>query len=145
MKTIKHQELLNILANYYSLYLKTQSYHWNITGIHFMSIHKLLEGDYEMLADHIDGVAERIRILAEKVPVSFKIFDQLSKISEPNENLDEKAMLQDLHNSNLQLIEMMRKAIDVYDQNKDIFTVDLLTGYILDRQKQLWFLTASLA
>jgi starvation-inducible DNA-binding protein len=97
MKKITNQELLNVLANYYSLYIKTQCYHWNVTGIHFISLHKLLEGDYEVLADQIDGLAEQIRILGDKVPVSLKIFDQLSRISEPNETLDDKAMLQDLY------------------------------------------------
>ena len=70
------------LADTYILYLKTQNFHWNVTGPHFHSLHEMFEEQYEALAEAIDVLAERIRALGQVAPGSFAQFQKLSTLKE---------------------------------------------------------------
>ena len=72
--------LNKLLADSYILYLKTQNYHWNVTGQMFQSLHLLFENQYQEQAIAVDGIAERIRALGEYAPGSFAAFSKVSSI-----------------------------------------------------------------
>jgi starvation-inducible DNA-binding protein len=55
--------LSRLLADSYTLYLKTQNFHWNVTGPMFATLHAMFELQYAELALAVDLVAERIRAL----------------------------------------------------------------------------------
>jgi starvation-inducible DNA-binding protein len=99
-KNHQHQkigdELTHLLAGTYSLYLKTQNYHWNVTGPNFHSLHLMFEEQYTQLADAIDVIAERIRALKIRVPASFSQFTKLSVLKDDNTSPNSKEMIKHL-------------------------------------------------
>lgn len=142
---MKNEGLFKLLASYYGLYVKTHSYHWNVIGPHFGPLHKMFNDQYDNLAEEIDEIAERIRMLGEKVPASLHSFAQLSIISSPNETLKDNEMVKDLYESNQKIITFMNALVKEYDQLGDIVTVDFLTERLAVRQKDSWFLLATIS
>lgn len=74
--------LSRLLADTYTLYLKTHNFHWNVTGPQFNSLHLMFEGQYTELALAVDLIAERIRALGEPAPGSYSAYVKLSSIAE---------------------------------------------------------------
>ena len=74
--------LSKLLADSYSLYLKTHNYHWNVTGPQFNSLHAMFETQYTELAAAVDEIAERIRALGHLAPGSYTEFAKLSSIKD---------------------------------------------------------------
>ena len=72
--------LARLLADSYTLYLKTHNYHWNVTGPQFNTLHLMFEGQYTELATAVDEIAERIRALGIKAPGSYREFADLTEI-----------------------------------------------------------------
>ena len=77
-------ELAVLLADTYALYLKTQNYHWHVKGTQFKSLHELFERQYMELAAAVDEIAERILIMGNKAPATFKEFERLKRIKDGN-------------------------------------------------------------
>ena len=136
--------LKKILAETYSLQLKTQNYHWNVEGSNFISLHTLFETQYNDLFVAVDTIAERIRALGEKAPGSYGEFKKLASASEGNSGFDATQMLADLHSNNVALSAQLAKALAVADKAGDDSTVDLLTQRITVHDKAAWMLRASL-
>src|SRR3954451_3021518 len=76
------QGLARLLADTYTLYLKTHNFHWNVTGPMFETLHLMFERQYQELAEAVDGIAERIRALGLPAPATYHEFSQLSSIKE---------------------------------------------------------------
>src|SRR5690606_16386879 len=72
--------LAHVLADSYTLYLKTHNFHWNVTGPMFQTLHLMFEAQYTELALAVDTVAERIRALGQPAPGTYKAFAKLSSI-----------------------------------------------------------------
>src|SRR5271167_3140341 len=72
----------HVLADTYTLYLKTQNFHWNVTGPMFRTLHLMFEEQYVDLADAVDAIAERIRSLGVFAPASFVAYSRLGSIEE---------------------------------------------------------------
>ena len=83
VKSSKSPQIINglaeLLADTYTLYLKTQNFHWNVTGPFFHSLHGMFEEEYTELASAVDEIAERIRALGAMAPASFADFFRNSK------------------------------------------------------------------
>jgi starvation-inducible DNA-binding protein len=138
------EALKKVLADTYTLYLKTQNYHWNVEGANFRALHLLFEEQYNELFAAVDLIAERIRALGEKSPGSFAEFKKLTLISEGNSEFDSNRMLKDLHDSQQTIIGNLKKAITVADKADDVSTVDLLTQRITAHDKAAWMLKSSI-
>ncbi|MCE3232400.1 MAG: Ferritin Dps family protein [Rickettsiaceae bacterium] len=136
-------ELSILLADTYALALKTQNYHWNVTGMEFYSLHKLFEEQYEALHNAADELAERIRALGSFSPGSFGEFSKLTNIPEPKKNANSKAMLEDLIKSHETLVKQAKKVIDVSEKADDSSTADIVIGRIEEHQKIIWMLNSS--
>ena len=78
------QGLSSLLADTYTLYLKTHYFHWNVTGPMFQTLHLMFETQYNELALAVDLIAERIRALGVQAPGTYREFMQLSSIKESN-------------------------------------------------------------
>ena len=136
--------LSRVLATTYILYLKTQNYHWNVEGLTFYGIHKLLEMQYEEMQDAIDEIAERIRKLDCFAPASTIAFQKLSKISENKEAKTSKEMLSMLLEDQETLISLLREALDALCENPDEGTKDLFIQRLRAHEKMAWMLRSSL-
>ena len=133
-----------VLADSYSLYLKTQNYHWNVEGPHFRSLHLMFEEQYNDLFAANDDIAERIRALGEKVDGSYDGFAKLTKIKPGNKDLDEMEMVKDLFQSNQQLIATMQSCLEAAQSAGDEVTTDMMVGRLNAHEKTCWMLRSVL-
>lgn len=132
--------LKQILADTYTLQLKTQNYHWNVEGPNFHGLHTLFEQQYTDLFAAVDLIAERIRALGEKAPGSYAEFAKLTKMKEANVAHDSHAMAKDLMQSNETMAQQLKKALAVAEKADDASTADLLTQRITTHDKAAWML-----
>jgi len=138
------QSLKVVLADSYVLYLKTQNYHWNVTGPNFKSLHMLFEEQYTDLAMAIDEIAERIRTVGDKAPGSFKAFLDITTLAEAKDGLDANAMVEDLSESGKQIVASLKNALKVAQETDDEVTVGLIAERMTVHEKNGWMLRASL-
>ncbi len=136
-------QLKIVLADTYTLLLKTQNYHWNVMGSNFFAYHQLFEQQYNELFLAVDELAERIRALGHLAPGSFKEFASMATISEAKARQDAQAMLQDLCESNEQMIESLIKLRDAAGMENDSETEDVAIARIKAQQKAAWMLRVS--
>ena len=136
--------LKQVLADTYALYLKTQNYHWNITGTNFREWHLMLEEQYVELAAAVDLIAERIRALGEKAPASFTKFAALTSIKDGNENASGRAMLEDLVVGHEHVVAALMQVKARATEANDAVTEGLAIERLTIHQKTMWMLRASL-
>lgn len=132
--------LAQILANTYLLYVKTQNFHWNVIDPRFYSLHRLLEKEYEDLAEAVDTIAERIRTLRVKAPGSMREFLELGSIEEAEGNLDGNQMLQQLIQGHEIVAAQIRPRIEESQKLGDEGTADMLIQRLKDHEKTAWML-----
>ncbi|HKI83544.1 MAG TPA: Dps family protein [Candidatus Krumholzibacteria bacterium] len=133
-----------LLADSYTLYLKTHNYHWNVVGPMFNSLHLLFESQYTELAQAVDEIAERIRALGHHAPGSYAEFSQLSNMEEAQPNTSAQDMLRHLANDQRQLAASAMALLEVAEEKGDAATVDLATRRIETHQKNAWMLQSHL-
>ena len=132
-----------LLADTYALYLKTQNYHWHVTGPQFKTLHELFEMHYSELADAVDELAERIRILGHNAPATFKEFERLKTIGDGDANASANQMVVDLHADHKKLIEDLNVAIEEAQTLNDEGSIALLSERIASHEKARWMLGVS--
>jgi starvation-inducible DNA-binding protein len=130
------------LAGTYVLYHKTHSFHWNVTGPMFLSIHDLTEGQYKDLAKASDDIAERIRSLGLAAPTGLSNYVKESAIKDMDSLPTAGEMLHILANDHLKLADEFRKMAKQADDVDDIYTADMATARIGVHEKASWMLTA---
>ena len=138
------QGLSQLLADTYSIYLKTHNFHWNVSGPMFVTLHTLFEQQYTELALAIDIIAERIRALGAFAPGSFKAFQDLTSIPDMEDIPDALTMIALLVEDNETIIKTARSIIPLADKAYDTPTADLATARILVHEKTAWMLTSLL-
>lgn len=141
------EALKTFLADTYALYLKTQNYHWNVTGAHFQPLHEEFEKQYRDLAEATDTIAEQIRALGVMAPGSFKAFQELSSVEEANENevIDADKMVATLANDNEQVVRVANAAMEKANKVGDEGSADLLAERIRKHEKTAWMLRSMAA
>jgi starvation-inducible DNA-binding protein len=137
-------ELTHFLADTYLLYLKTQNFHWNVTGPHFQPLHTLFESQYKELADAIDEIAERIRALKCHTPASFSHFQKLSSLKEENGVPTAKEMLKQLTKDHEMVVHHAYIILVKVQKAHDEATADLLIQRIRSHEKHAWMLRSNL-
>jgi starvation-inducible DNA-binding protein len=139
------ETLSRVLANTYTLYLKTHNYHWNVTGPQFASLHTLFETQYTELAAAADTIAERIRSLGHPAPGSYAAFGKLSEIKEaPDSPPEAMQMIRELTADNETLIRLAEKANETADENNDVASGDMMIERMQVHSKAAWMLRAHL-
>ncbi len=140
----KLNEILSgILADTYLLYLKTQNFHWNVTGPRFSMLHELFEEQYEALAKAIDTIAERIRALHFKTPASFAQFLSLATLKEQTAMLDADQMIEQLLHYHEVMTRTIRATFTDIEQTEDKVTEDMLIERLEHHEKTAWILRSS--
>ncbi len=138
-------QLGHLLADSYTLYLKTQNYHWNVTGPMFRTLHLMFEGQYIELRDAVDEIAERVRALGHPAPGSFKEFSRLTTIPEGEGAPEALEMVRNLASGHETAARTAREVIAVADPAGDVATVDLATVRVETHEKTAWMLRATAA
>jgi starvation-inducible DNA-binding protein len=131
------------LADTYTLYLKSQNYHWNVTGPMFRSLHLMFEEHYIELRDAVDAIAERIRALGYPSPGSFAEFSRLTQIPEGKGTEDAMEMVRNLASGHEAAARSARAVVAVAEPAGDVATVDLATVRIEVHEKTAWMLRAT--
>ena len=136
--------LSRLLADTYSLYLKTHSFHWNVTGEQFNSLHRMFEDQYNALWLAADAVAERIRALDIFAPGSYSQFSKLTTIAEESGVPEWKDMVRQLVEGHEIAAATAREAIRAANDAGDEGTADLVTGRLMEHEKTAWMLRSLL-
>ncbi len=136
--------LSKLLADSYSLYLKTHNFHWNVTGAMFQTLHTMFEAQYTELAIAVDDIAERIRALGVFAPASYTQFAKLSSIKDETEILSAKNMIKELVVGLETVVITARGVAKIAGKYDDEPTLDLLTQRMQIHEKNAWMLRSLL-
>lgn len=138
------QGLSHLLADTYTLYLKTHYFHWNVTGPMFNTLHLMFEGQYTELALAVDLVAERIRSLDIYAPGTYRDFVKLSSIKESESVPKAQDMIAELVAGHEAVCRTARSVFPVAEAAADEATKDLLTQRLQLHEKTGWMLRSLL-
>ena len=136
--------LAKVLADSYTLYLKTHNYHWNVTGPLFNTLHLMFEAQYTELATAVDEIAERIRALGVAAPGSYKAFTELTEIEEETDVPSADEMIRQLVIGQETVVRTARTVFKIADSANDEPTADLLTQRMQIHEKNAWMLRSML-
>lgn len=136
--------LAKLLADSYSLYLKTHAFHWNVTGPMFQTLHLMFETHYTELALAVDAIAERIRSLGEFAPGSYAAFGRLTSIKDADGVPPALKMVEELVLGHEAVVRTARSLYAATDKAGDEATADLLTQRIQIHEKTAWMLRSLL-
>ena len=136
--------LSRLLADTYTLYLKTHNFHWNVTGPMFQTLHLMFETHYNELALAVDLIAERIRALGHVAPASYRAYSKLSTIREEEGVPAATAMIRSLTKGHEAVAKTARSVFPVADAANDQPTADLLTQRLQIHEKTAWMLRSLL-
>jgi starvation-inducible DNA-binding protein len=144
----KRQEIVDglsrLLADTYTLFLKTHNYHWNVTGPMFQTLHLAFETQYTELFAASDLIAERIRALGHFAPGSYAQFSKLTGIKEATTVPKAVDMIRDIMESNEAVARTARSIFPAAEGANDEATMDLLTGRLNVHEKTAWMLRSHL-
>jgi starvation-inducible DNA-binding protein len=138
------QELSKLLADTYVLYLKTHSFHWNVEGPMFQTLHQMFMEQYTETWNAIDPIAERIRSLGEYAPGTYSEYALLTRIKETEGVPRAEEMVQLLIEGQEAVVRTAREALSVADAANDQPTLDLLTQRMQIHEKNAWMLRSLL-
>jgi starvation-inducible DNA-binding protein len=136
--------LSHLLADTYTLYLKTHNYHWNVTGPMFQTLHLMFQTQYTEMWQAVDLVAERIRTLGYAAPGTYKAFAKLATIKEEEGVPAAIQMIKNLVKGHEQVAKTARSILPVVDKASDEPTADLLTQRLQLHEKTAWMLRSLL-
>lgn len=136
--------LSRLLADTYTLYLKTHNFHWNVTGPMFQTLHLMFETQYTELALAVDLIAERIRALGYPAPGTYSEYVKLSSIPETPGVPKAKEMIRLLVEGQEAVVRTARSIFPVVEEVNDEPTADLLTQRMQVHEKTAWMLRSLL-
>ncbi|MDF1628579.1 MAG: DNA starvation/stationary phase protection protein [Alcanivoracaceae bacterium] len=137
-------ELAKLLAETYTLYLKTHNYHWNVTGPMFHGLHTMFEVQYTELALAVDTIAERIRALGSFAPGSYAAYARLSEVKDDEAVPPAATMLANLASDHRLVAERANRVMKLAAKHEDEGTAALASARIEVHEKTAWMLSAHL-
>lgn len=138
------EALSNVLADTFTLYLKTHNFHWNVVGPMFPTLHLMFEEQYNELWLASDAIAERIRAIGCSAPGSYREFSKLRYLREPEAVLSATEMIAELLRDHETCVRTARWALSVARTALDAPTEDLLTQRLIAHEKAVWMLRSTL-
>jgi starvation-inducible DNA-binding protein len=136
--------LNRLLADTYTLYLKTHNFHWNVTGPMFQTLHLMFMDLYNEQWMAVDLIAERIRALGFPVPGSYKEFAALTRVKDSEGRISAKEMIRQAVGGQEIVVRTAREVFPVADKANDQPTLDLLTQRMQIHEKNAWMLRSLL-
>ena len=136
--------LSNLLADSYTLYLKTHNFHWNVSGPMFTTLHTLFETQYTELALAVDEIAERIRAIGAPAPGSYTQFAELTRLKEAIGVPPAIEMVEQLVHDQVLVTQAARKVVAASERAGDQASADLGVRRIQIHEKNAWMLRSHL-
>ncbi len=136
--------LSRMLADTYTLYLKTHNFHWNVTGPMFQTLHLMFMTQYNESWLAVDLIAERIRALGFHAPGSYAQFAALTSIPDSAGVPKAREMIQQLVAGQETVTRTAREILPIAEQAGDQPTVDLLSARMEVHEKNAWMLRSLL-
>ncbi|HMK90646.1 MAG TPA: DNA starvation/stationary phase protection protein [Methylocystis sp.] len=134
-------EINKLIADAFTLYVKTKNFHWHLSGPHFRDYHLLLDEQASQIYATIDPLAERVRKLGEPTLRSIGHISKLARLADNDADfVSAFDMLYELLEDNKNVAAAMRKAHEICDDNHDNATASLLEVFIDETEKRTWFL-----
>jgi len=134
--------LRELLADVFTLYMKTKNFHWHMTGRHFRDYHLLLDEQADQIFALTDEIAERARKIGGTTLRSIGDISRHQHLKDnDHENVAPQAMLSELRDDNSQLIEFLRRLHEVCGRRADVATTSLIEVWIDQAERRTWFLT----
>ncbi len=130
-----------ILADVFSLYMKTKNFHWHMSGPHFRDYHLLLDEQADQLYAMTDPIAERIRKTGGSTLRSIGHIARIQRIKDNDaEYVDPQDMLAELREDNQTLAARLREVHGMVDELRDIAPASLIETWIDETERRTWFL-----
>ena len=136
--------LAKVLADSYTLYLKTQNFHWNVRGNMFGELHRMFEEHYRELLEAVDLIAERIRALGYPAPASYSEFSKRTSIKEAIGVFSAEEMIRALVEGHETVVHTCRSAFQIAEHAGDQATMEMLTERMTSHEKTAWMLRSHL-
>lgn len=136
--------LSKLLADTYTLYLKTHNFHWNVEGPMFQTLHVMFMGQYTEMWNALDVIAERIRALGHYAPGTYSEFVKLTSIKESKSVPKATKMVEELIQGHEAVIKTTRSIFESAESAKDQTTMDVLTQRLDIHEKTAWMLRSLL-
>ena len=137
-------DLRQLLADVFALYVKTKGAHWHMTGRHFRDYHLLLDEQAEQIFAMTDEIAERARKIGGTTLHSIAEIDQHKRLSDETNSGSAESMLSALVTDNAQLLASLRHSHELCGNHDDVATTSLIEVWIDQTERRLWFLNATL-
>jgi len=138
------ESLALLLSDTYVLYVKTQGFHWNITGARFYQLHLFFEAQYKELAEAIDEIAEQLRVLKRWAPGSMNEFLSIATLKESSGHLSENDMLKELYDDHTSLKNWLVQWIETAQKCGDEGAADLFIKRLRAHEKAAWMIASHL-
>lgn len=132
--------LLSLARAYFVLQVKVLGFHWNVVGPHFLELHKFFEETYEQLNNHLDEIAERIRMLGSWAPMGVSSLTKDALLQDSPGIFAPLKMLEELQTDYVTLVGHIRTVLKDLLANDDETTKDLMTDHLGDHEKRLWMI-----
>ena len=133
--------LASVLADQHVLYIKMRSFHWNLVGERFYTLHEFYEKQYTELEKSIDETAERIRQLGGVAPGSMSEFLDLSSLNEAaGELIEGEDSIVALVGDHEKVIRNLREYIGFVEDKGDMGTADFMTSLLQSHEEMAWML-----
>jgi starvation-inducible DNA-binding protein len=143
-KTAVHdisEALRLLLADAFALYLKTNNFHWHMSGPHFRDYHLMLDEQSDQIFAMTDAIAERARKIGGTTVRSIGQISRLQRIVDSDaEYVEPPHMIAELRDDNAILTQNMRETHSLCDEAGDVATASLLENWIDESEKRTWFL-----
>ena len=139
------EAVAKLMANTYTLYLKTHGYHWNVEGPHFQQLHIQFMEQYTEMWTAVDELAERVRALGLYAPRSYAAMGKLSEIQEETGSPDWKTMVQTLAQDHEKLAKIARDVLRIAEEANDDATADVVSPRVTLHEKTAWMLRSTAA
>jgi starvation-inducible DNA-binding protein len=137
--------LRQLLADVFTLYLKTKNFHWHLSGPHFRDYHLLLDEQAGQIFAMTDDIAERARKIGGATLRSISDISRHQRLKDNNaEFVSPTEMMAELSSDNQQLTRSLRDAHDVCDRHNDFATASLIENWIDETERRTWFLFETL-
>ena len=134
------QALSAVLADTYTLYLKTHNFHWNVVGPRFRDLHLMFEEQYTELAVAVDDIAERIRTLGFPAPGTYSQYAKLTAIEEVEDIPSAEEMVRILTEDNETVVRTLRSALKVVNEGDDESSASLVSDPMVIHEITAWML-----
>jgi starvation-inducible DNA-binding protein len=133
--------LRRLLADVFSLYMKTKNFHWHMTGRHFRDYHLLLDEHADQIFAITDEIAERARKIGGSTLRSIGDISRHQRLKDNDqENMAPQKMLSELRDDSSQLTNFLRQAHEICEKHGDVATTSLIEVWIDQAERRTWFL-----